>query len=390
MVEKNCVVEPYNEKMLASFFNVRFFIFYKLIIMQKRKAQEQWKFVYKQKENTVYVNDFNNWKMISISWEENKIDIHTEKTRITACFIQEKNKITSLKIEKYIKKQNEYLLDGYVSMQVKDIQVLTNFLEFLLKNDLNSLSNKKIQLWEKLEINDDIPKTISLMIKDEKWYSIIKQAFEENITDEDIVCIWYRKKQLEIFKNMLEQKESDEKKRQDFLEKNSWILWYWLDYRYLWILQREWNVGISTINWSNSPEVDFLMGCNKFTVLVELKTPETKLFGNEKNRADSWTLSKDLIKAHSQILAQKANREIISQNKSKNFDSKGNPIKQETIDPETILIIWNSKEFTWDNLDTTIKRKTFELFRRNIKNITILTYDELYDRAKFIVYGNNN
>ena len=250
--------------------------------MQKRKTQEPWKFIYKQKENTVYVNDFNNWKMISICWEENKIDIHTEKTRITACFIQEKNKVTSLKIEKYQKKHNEYLPDGHIFMQVKDVQVLTDFLEFLLKNDLNSLSKGKIELWEEIEINDETIKKLSLIFKDKKWYSAMRKILEDEITEEDIVCIWYRKHQLETFKNMLEKKISDEKEWQNFLEKNSWILWYWLDYRYLWILQREWNIGISTLNWSNSPEVDFLMGCNKFTVLVEVKTPETKLLGKNK------------------------------------------------------------------------------------------------------------
>ena len=31
-----------------------------------------------------------------------------------------------------------------------------------------------------------------------------------------------------------------------------------------------------------------------------------------------------------------------------------------------------------------IKKKTFELFRRDSRNIEIITYDELYERAKFI------
>jgi hypothetical protein len=32
-----------------------------------------------------------------------------------------------------------------------------------------------------------------------------------------------------------------------------------------------------------------------------------------------------------------------------------------------------------------IKKKTFELFRRNSRTIEIVTYDELLERAKFIV-----
>lgn len=34
-----------------------------------------------------------------------------------------------------------------------------------------------------------------------------------------------------------------------------------------------------------------------------------------------------------------------------------------------------------------IKKKTFELFRQDSLNIEILTYDELFERAKYIVDG---
>ncbi len=363
--------------------------------MRKTKEERQWELAYSQGDNKINVYEFNKWeksewKYITISWKETQITLYeTEKTQVIACFIPEKNQINSLQIKKRWKEKNKCYLKKDISIQIDDIQILKNFLDFLMKNDLNSLSKGKIELWNKIEIDEETIKTISLMLKSNKWHSAIKKILEDEVTEEDIVCIWYRKKQLEIFKNMLNQNESDEKKRQKFLESNSWILWYWLDYRYLWILQREWNMGIPTLNWSNSPEVDFLMGCNKFTVLVEVKTPETKLLGKDKNRADSWSLSKDLICAHSQILAQKANREIESQNSNKKYNSEWELIRQETIDPKAILIIWDSKEFEWENLDTTIKRKTFELFRRNLKNIEILTYDELYERAKFIVNQNN-
>ena len=35
-------------------------------------------------------------------------------------------------------------------------------------------------------------------------------------------------------------------------------------------------------------------------------------------------------------------------------------------------------------------KKTFELFRRDSRNVEIITYDELYDRARFIVQGSEN
>jgi len=33
------------------------------------------------------------------------------------------------------------------------------------------------------------------------------------------------------------------------------------------------------------------------------------------------------------------------------------------------------------------KRDTFESFRRNSRNIDIVTYDELYERASVIIHG---
>ena len=62
-----------------------------------------------------------------------------------------------------------------------------------------------------------------------------------------------------------------------------------------------------------------------------------------------------------------------------------------TQDPKVIFIIGNkSKEFpnASINIDDRKKADTFERFRQNNKNIDIVTYDELLERANFIVNGN--
>jgi hypothetical protein len=48
---------------------------------------------------------------------------------------------------------------------------------------------------------------------------------------------------------------------------------------------------------------------------------------------------------------------------------------------------WKQLEESNNNLELEIKKKTFELFRNDSRNIEILTYDELYDRARYIVEG---
>ena len=143
----------------------------------------------------------------------------------------------------------------------------------------------------------------------------------------------------------------------------------------------------TTIAGKEGVKVDFLLGSQNFTTLVELKKPDTPLFKNiqsGKNRSRSWKLSDDFVDAISQILAQKAEWQLKSRS-NELYDLDVKLISQQTVDPLTILIIGNTNQFQGDTLDCKIKAETFENFRRNQKNIQILTYDELYNRAKFIV-----
>ena len=52
--------------------------------------------------------------------------------------------------------------------------------------------------------------------------------------------------------------------------------------------------------------------------------------------------------------------------------------------PKGFILIGNQSEFIKDEKINEIKYSSFEMFRKNLKNIEILTYDELYQRAKFI------
>ena len=61
-----------------------------------------------------------------------------------------------------------------------------------------------------------------------------------------------------------------------------------------------------------------------------------------------------------------------------------------TIDPQVIFIIGHKdREIprTSTSADNRTKRDTLERFSRNNRNISIVTYDELYRRAYHIVHG---
>ena len=57
-----------------------------------------------------------------------------------------------------------------------------------------------------------------------------------------------------------------------------------------------------------------------------------------------------------------------------------------TRDAKTILVIGSRDEFarTLNARETNVMRDTFELFRRECRNIDIVTFDELLERARFI------
>ncbi|SMP85866.1 Shedu immune nuclease family protein [Epilithonimonas pallida] len=207
------------------------------------------------------------------------------------------------------------------------------------------------------------------------------------LTKTDLDILTGRKDGLEKFKSYLgSEYPITEIEWQDFFKNNSWIFGYGLDYKFLSILQKEASVSSIDVSGKNEVKTDFLLGDNNFTVIVELKRPDTALFDNIQNRSESWRLSKDLTYAVSQILSQKAEWEIKSQNTQ--FDSEGNPIYQSTYNPKAILIIGNTKQFEGEKKESLMKRKTFELYRRNSRDIEIVTFDELLEKAKFIVSDN--
>ncbi len=57
-----------------------------------------------------------------------------------------------------------------------------------------------------------------------------------------------------------------------------------------------------------------------------------------------------------------------------------------TRDPKAILVIGRGSEIEGHESarDAEVRRDTFELFRRDTRNVDIVTFDELLDRARFI------
>ena len=175
--------------------------------------------------------------------------------------------------------------------------------------------------------------------------------------------------------------------RQKFFENNVWIFGYGLNYQFQSTVQAQPNVGGQKIDRTGSRQSDFLQrteGYLKYSVLVEIKTPQVELVvGGDRGRYrnGAWRLGRELIGGVSQLQANCRMWEMEGAQSKANRSLENSGLF--TIQPKGILVIGNMA-----SLDSQVKRETFELFRRNLMSPEILTYDELYDRAKFIVERN--
>lgn len=177
-----------------------------------------------------------------------------------------------------------------------------------------------------------------------------------------------------------------------FLKNNDWILGLNVDIKFIREFYDEQKVGTENSKSVGSPKTD-LLGVSDFTTLIELKHSKTQIFKREKTkgRANTWDFTSDFIEGVSQCLGQKF--ALDRSYKTKDFvNDSGKMLDKNltlTIDPKTVFIVGNRKvEFPHD-LDSIhhFKSQTFELFRRNNRNVDIVTFDELFERAYHTVYG---
>lgn len=174
-----------------------------------------------------------------------------------------------------------------------------------------------------------------------------------------------------------------------FLKNQDWIIGLNVDLQFIRDLLTKQKVGNPNSKGVGSPEID-LLGISYFTTLVELKTSKTNLFSpkkTSKSRANTWDFSVDFIEAYSQVLSQRTElltgKDIVDEN-GEILDSKIHRI----LDPKAILVIGNRNlEFPHiRSSENDVKSDCFERLRRDNRNVEIITFDELFERAFHMVY----
>lgn len=358
--------------------------------------------VFHSKLEHLYNHEFESGRYFQVVFSDSK-EVHIKlapRTIFKIIYIKSRDDIEGIEFAKFVSgKEKERLL-----LSKFNFQQLRCFLELISTIDLKGISNRRISLADdSLGVLDvDTRKKIVTLLSSKGGGEIVCELLKKGlITNQDLVNTGYRREQLAQFHKLLYQNGLEDYKKQidkpttkdetawqHFFKSNEWIFGYGLDYRFQGILQQEFHASDTTAAGKDGVIADYLMGDKRFTTFVELKLPSTELFGTRQNRAKSWRLSTKLIEAYSQILEQKASGQIKIEGTKELLDTYNREITQRSYDSRTILIIGSWNEIATEEIGIkSVKEKTFELFRRDSRNIDIITYDELYERAKFIVTG---
>ncbi len=176
---------------------------------------------------------------------------------------------------------------------------------------------------------------------------------------------------LESWQN--DQTNDDEEHWQKLLSSYSWVL----EQLFSWpmtIVKGKAYVGGKNIFNTGGHIVDYLVK-NTLTsnvALVEIKTPVTPLLGSL-YRTSIYNVSTELTGSLSQVLVYR--QSLLNEYQSL---TSGQQDIFHAFDPKCVVIIGNSAE-----LESEIaKRQTFELFRSQLSDVTVITFDELFMKTE--------
>lgn len=279
----------------------------------------------------------------------------------------------------YIEKLREiYIKDGkYDSFGTIKTFVFSNKLDAEEKDIILEMFNKNSELKTELKklLNEDI-----------KLEEILNAIENKKISIEEITDILDNNEANKVY-NVLQAKLINPIFLEDSLENSDEKFWQNLFKEHpniissvipsvVHIIEDQPYMGGKAIDNKGASIGDFLYKAGTENVsIIEIKTPTTELLGN-KYRDNVFCPSKELSGSIVQIRKQKDalikeynSIKVESMKKGKNFSA---------YDPKSYIIIGNTNQLTEE------ENESFELFRNSLKDIEIITFNELIDKLKIL------
>lgn len=326
------------------------------------------------------------------------------KNIITAKVIEKSNKIYVLNIQEYTASTGNPHKKSFAFIG-EEITKLFNFIRDVQTMRFGSERYQRLndEDIDHIELTD-LQASIFFHKNPELFTSII----QSQITTQDIIAFGYRKKQLEAFDKLLTEPDYFEKVMrvkkigretvwQKFFEANPWIFGYGLGYIFLSSLNEkklEQVVQGYSLN-QHGKRIDAVMktkGIISSLCFIEIKTNTTKLLEDAPYRPGCYAPSKELSGAIAQVQGSVSDAVRNLSDKISVADKRGNPTGEVIYNyqAKSFLVIGSLDEFIGEHGANEDKLRSFELLRKNINTPEIITFDELYERAKFIVEFNES
>jgi Domain of unknown function (DUF4263) len=236
-------------------------------------------------------------------------------------------------------------------------------------------------------LNDDkgqlFEQTLKWIVNTDNSEKIVDKFLKLNEKDLDqlnsLVGITNLKKILSVWENQKE--NNSEKFWQDLLKENTWVLSQLFSNPTV-LIDNEAYVGGKTTNNDKGKVVDFLYAnpFSKDAVLIEIKNPTTVLVNPTEYRAGVHSVHRELAGAVSQVLTYKGSLQSeYTQILVNNFRNSKNT-EFDVINPCCVVIAGR-----FDTLNSPALIHSFELYRKELKNVVVITFDELFMRVKHLI-----
>ncbi|MCA9488577.1 MAG: DUF4263 domain-containing protein [Myxococcales bacterium] len=250
----------------------------------------------------------------------------------------------------------------------------------------------------------DVGELVRLLQDSGRLGDVLQRIAEAGLEGAEVIAVAQRKQALRQFQALLHDPDhfdatqlswrcrGPEALWQRFFEENNWILGYGLRYQFgvpARLGRLEQNVAGHSVG-GEGRRVDALLatlGHVRSLCYVEVKRHDTPLLARSAYRGGVYAPSTELVGAVAQAQAtvQAAIENYLSALPSRDPEGALTGELLYNYMPKALVLCGTLAEFAPDGRVHPEQFRSFELFRRGVVNPEILTFDELYERARHIV-----
>ncbi|WP_108459681.1 Shedu immune nuclease family protein [Devosia naphthalenivorans] len=306
----------------------------------------------------------------------------TDRARlaVSAFFVNDKADFGTFKLTKLkFHKTRGWYADGQVQVNHFGLARIRELVSILSALNLADSRKTKIALGE-VQLD-----ALATLLGSSKGTELMRELSGSTDLHHDIYAVAHKRKSLTQFKTLLDA-DATEPEWQEFFEANRWIFGHGLNYVFLDGVQSKLEAVTTGASFDHAGKrTDALLRTRAEVsqyVLVEIKRSTTPLLQLKPYRSGCWSVGHELSDAVTQI--QKTTFDFARNRfRDQMRDAAGTHLDDfvYSIEPKSYLVVGNLAQIA-DNSD---KIACFELYRRNTRSPEILTFDELFYRARCIV-----